>query len=386
MEGVGERSIVTAMSWLSSLTDVAKNAEALLNSVDAKAKEVAVVTNQVGALPNQAAEVGSETTRSGGVGAGRPYAKHETRNMASASEGGVGERREVPADRPAGRGGAPRTPRTKKSLSSGSSLANGHAKAKAKAVAVEEKSFDDLAAALSLSSEDRNAKDTSPARDPRLLSPVNKAGVTAPKAGEKVQEKEPNAFPSPPETAPVDETPEEPVAVLPEPPAVVLDRPAPMAGGEEEELATPPPEADRSEAPAAPEEATAVAAAVTAVEEEKEEEEEKEGGGAMGGGGGVGVAGAAKEQQEEEAPAPAHAIATVSDARAEMRKKLDREIREAEDLARSKPAAGTASAKEARLSAMCERLSSRLQQYKVSFSAPSLSLARLLAWTLRAPT
>ena len=276
MEGVGERSIVTAMSWLSSLTDVAKNAEALLNSVDAKAKEVAVVTNQVGALPNQAAEVGSETTRSGGVGAGRPYAKHETRNMASASEGGVGERREVPADRPAGRGGAPRTPRTKKSLSSGSSLANGHAKAKAKAVAVEEKSFDDLAAALSLSSEDRNAKDTSPARDPRLLSPVNKAGVTAPKAGEEVQEVKPNAFPSPPETAPVDETPEEPVAVLPDPPAVVLDRPAPMAGGEEEELATPPPEADRSEAPAAPEEATAVAAAVTAVEEEKEEEEEKE--------------------------------------------------------------------------------------------------------------
>ena len=66
VEGVGERSIVTAMSWLSSLTDVAKNAEALLNSVDAKAKEVAVVTNQVGALPNQAAEVGSETTRSGG--------------------------------------------------------------------------------------------------------------------------------------------------------------------------------------------------------------------------------------------------------------------------------------------------------------------------------
>lgn len=96
--------------------------------------------------------------------------------------------------------------------------------------------------------------------------------------------------------------------------------------------------------------------------------------------------GAAKEQQEEEAPAPAHAIATVSDARAEMRKKLDREIREAEDLARSKPAAATASAKEARLSAMCERLSSRLQQYKVSFSAPSLSLARLLAWTLPAPT
>ena len=202
MEGVGERSIVTAMSWLSSLTDVAKNAEALLNSVDAKAKEVAVVTNQVGALPNQAAEVGSETTRSGGVGAGRPYAKHETRNMASASEGGVGERSEVPADRPAGRGGAPRTPRTKKSLSSGSSLANGHAKAKAKAVAVEEKSFDDLAAALSLSSEDRNAKDTSPARDPRLLSPVNKAGVTAPKAGEEVQEVKPNAFPPPPRPRP----------------------------------------------------------------------------------------------------------------------------------------------------------------------------------------
>ena len=39
---------MTAMSWLSSLTDVAKNAEALLNSVDAKAKEVAVVTNQAG--------------------------------------------------------------------------------------------------------------------------------------------------------------------------------------------------------------------------------------------------------------------------------------------------------------------------------------------------
>ena len=119
---------------------------------------------------------------------------------------------------------------------------------------------------------------------------------------------------------------------------------------------------------------------------EKEKEEEKEEGVAVRGGAGVGVEGAAKEQQEEEAPAPAHAIATVSDARAEMRKKLDREIREAEDLARSKPAAGTASAKEARLSAMCERLSSRLQQYKVSFSAPSLSLARLLAWTLRAPT
>ena len=105
---------------------------------------------------------------------------------------------------------------------------------------MEEKSFDDLAAALS-SSEDRNAKDTSPARDPRLLSPVNKAGVTAPKAGEKVQEMKPNAF-LPPRRARGRRrrSLSRRFRSLP----LSFDRPAPMAGGEEEEVATPPPEAD----------------------------------------------------------------------------------------------------------------------------------------------
>ena len=62
----------------------------------------------------------------------------------------------------------------------------------------------------------------------------------------------------------------------------------------------------------------------------------------------------------------------VSEARTQMRMKLEKEIQEAESLSklRTNNSAGTATAaaassKEARLSAMCERLSGRLQQYKM---------------------
>ena len=363
-----------------------------------------------GGAPAAVAEVPS-----GGAGAPSPSAQ---RSWGAAGQGNGTPTRALPS--PAGHRfqASSRTATTASGYQSPSSTV-GRSK-QAPALTFEEESFDDLTSVLNSSNDAKKDKrqTRTPIKDPRLASPRPPATTTTtaasplpsppPPAKDKTVAREPaqkkpqpkpavaaeqkreeasvpkpttSAFPSPP-------PPQQP-APPPQEPAAPSGKSAP-----DEVDAAPPPKPESNPTPSReagePSPKSAEATANGKKEPVSATPDDAKGGVAPGAveakpGPPSSTSSAAPteippENQEAKAPSaqpPAEkksnpVLETASDARAEMRKKLEKEIKEAKSIAAqgngssgSGASSGSTSQKEARLSATCERLSSRLQQYKI---------------------
>ncbi|QDZ21399.1 golgin-like protein [Chloropicon primus] len=385
------------MSWLSSLQDGLKNAEALLNSVDAKAKEVAVVQSNPGAGDRKL----QEGLREGQAARSQVSPPSPPPQQSSGRAGHHAERKTFQSASDAQARASFASPRPSHTKRANGATPRSGAGARPVRVAtpskgaeaVEEKSFSDLTAMLSTSEEETKS---TPRVDPRLMAlpqpPVAAASPrTKPKheggaagTGAKPPPPPESAFPSPPVESKQVELPKQ---VRDPPQGVGKEQGGASLGQEKSKSESLPPVPSNASADASNDNADRASASVVvegakvaeepaaaAAVEEKVSSADESGARKVVGGSQEQEIQAEKEGGSGSLPpppsSPTPALASVSDARAQMRKKLEGEIKEAESLAMTSKAPSTsgapkASGKEARLSAMCERLSSRLQQYKV---------------------